>query len=99
MSTMTLDRVVDRALAKAVWVRNAITNMHEMRDSYRCGEDVNERAARRQERKIAYWTEERDAVDHALAAIIETRRRIDAACEVALEAGQAERGTRRKTSK
>lgn len=88
MGTMTLERVVDRALAKSVWVRAAITNKYDLRDSYRRDEEravkdedeterrSNKRSARRQERKIDYWTAEREAVDHALSAVIETRARV-----------------------
>ncbi|HKO57746.1 MAG TPA: hypothetical protein VJ276_17900 [Thermoanaerobaculia bacterium] len=82
MQTMTLERIVDRALAKSIWVRAAITNMHEMRDAYRNPSDADipdERAARRYQRKIDYWTVEREAVDHALSAVIEMRQQVLAA--------------------
>lgn len=79
MRTMTLERIVDRALAKSVWVRAAITNMHEMRDSSRfptSGEEPDESAARRYQRKIEYWTAERESVDYALSAVIGTRAQV-----------------------
>lgn len=82
MSTMTLERVLDRALAKSVWVRAAITNMHAMRDAHRSPSDADipdERAARRYQRKIDYWIIEREAIDHALSAVIETRQQVRAA--------------------
>ncbi|HEY0161020.1 MAG TPA: hypothetical protein VGF28_27310 [Thermoanaerobaculia bacterium] len=84
MRTMTPARIVDRALAKSVWVRAAITNMHEMRDASRfptSGEEPDERAARRYQRKIEYWTAEREAVDHGLSAVINTRAQVLAAAE------------------
>lgn len=76
METMTLDRVVDRALAKAVWVRAAITNMHELRDSDLRGEEPDLKGARRAQRKLDYWTAEREAVDHAVSAVINTRAQV-----------------------
>ncbi|HEX3067369.1 MAG TPA: hypothetical protein VHX14_02260 [Thermoanaerobaculia bacterium] len=82
METMTLERIVDRALAKSVWVRAAITNMDKMCKAYRSPSDADipdEQAARRHQRKIDYWTVEREAVDHALSAAIDIRRRILAA--------------------
>jgi len=79
MGTMTLERVLDRALAKSVWVRAAITNMHQMRDACRNPNDndiPDERAARRYQRKIEYWAAEREAVDHAVSAVIQAREGI-----------------------
>jgi hypothetical protein len=68
--------MVDRALAKSVWVRAAITNMHEFRDSYRAGDEPNEKAARRVQRKLDYWMAEREAVDDAVSAVIDVRAQV-----------------------
>lgn len=72
MSTMTFDRLVDRAIAKVQWSRIALVQAARDRLS-----DINSDTKNTQRiRSVRYWIAQREAADVALLALVAIREQL-----------------------